>query len=93
MKVSTSDVQDIAKRTISTMHERAKKSYHAPILPGTSITDIQKLAMKLAGKSPGENIKPQSEHNLTPHHMHNHQTRAMWARSTNKPTGKAPAWR
>lgn len=96
MKVSTSDVtKDIAKRTISTMRERAKESYHAPILPGTSITEFQKLAMKLAGKSPEENmsIKPQSEHHLTQHHLDNHKTRSIWARPTNKPTGKAPAWR
>lgn len=98
MKVSTSDSdtkKDVARRTVSTIHQRAKEKYHAPILPGTSVTDIQKLAMKLAGKSPEEktSINPKSEHHLTEHHLKNHQTRAMWARATSKGGGSGPAWR
>ncbi|MES2960876.1 MAG: hypothetical protein V4694_00645 [Pseudomonadota bacterium] len=96
MKVPTSEAtKDLARRTVSTMNQRAKETYHAPILPGTSITDIQKLAMKLAGKSPEENIsiEPKSAHHLTTHHLKNHQTRAMWARATSKGGGSGPAWR
>jgi hypothetical protein len=96
MKVSTSEItSEVARRTVSTIHQRAKEKYHAPILPSTSVTNIQKLAMKLAGKSSEENIsiKPQSEHHLTKHHLENHQTRTMWTRATNKGGGSGPAWR
>ena len=96
MKVSTPEItKDLARRTVSSINQRATKKYHAPILPGTSVTNIQKLAMKLAGKSSEENIsiKPQSEHHLTKHHLENHQTRTMWARATSKGGGSGPAWR
>ena len=96
MKVSTSEItKDVVRRTISAMHQRVTEKYHTPILPGTSVTDIQKLAMKLAGKSSEENIsiKPQSEHHLTKHHLENHQTRAMWTRATNRGGGSGPSWR
>jgi hypothetical protein len=87
MKVSTSEkTKDVARRAVSVIHQRAEEKYHAPILLGTSVTNIQELAMKLAGKSLEKNIsiKPKSEHHLTKHHLKNHQTRAMWARATSK---------
>jgi len=96
MKVSTSEItKDFARRTVSTINQRATKKHHAPILTDTSVTNIQKLAMKLAVKSLGENasINPQSEHHLTEHHLQNHQTRTMWARATRKGGGSAPSWR
>jgi hypothetical protein len=97
MKVPTPEInsEEVAKRTVFSIHQREKERYNAPILPSTTVTDIQKLAMKLAGKSSEENIsiKPQSEHHLTKHHLENHQTRAMWTRATKKGGGSGPAWR
>ena len=91
MKVSASEInREVARRTVSTINQRAKEKNYAPILSGNSVTtNIQKLAMKLLGKSSQKNIsiKSQSEHHLTQHHLKNHQTRAMWARPTSKASG------
>jgi len=64
MKVSTPEItKNFARRTVSSIHQHATEKYHAPILLGDSVTDIQKLAMKLAVKSSEENILVKSQSN------------------------------
>ena len=95
MKVSTSEItKDFARRAVFSIHER-EKARNDPPTSRNNLTNIQKLAKKLAGKSSEENIliKPESQHHLTKHHLKNHQTRTMWARATNKGGGSGPSWR